>query len=124
VNLKDLPVDIQQKVAGEIDVDGMSRIQFYPPDLAYRLRLSGRIADMHVDVEHGVQVLRMTIVPRQSSEYKTVYAPEGSVALPKPMRQPRPVKPEAQKKSFLDILIGEKKTTVKESAKSEDIEWI
>lgn len=117
MKLKDLPIDLQKKYIGEVDVDGMQRIQFYPQDLEYFLQI-GTIADMHVDVENGTQVLRMTVIPPQPTEYKTVRAPKGAVPLPRPKKQPKTAKPEVKKKSFLEALVG------KPSGKPNNTDWI
>jgi hypothetical protein len=49
----------------------IERIQYYPTDLAYALNI-GEIADMYVETVNGVQVLRMSVIPKKHDEYKTV----------------------------------------------------
>jgi len=107
MKLKDLPIDMQKKYAGEVDVDGMQRIQYYMPDLAYALDI-GEIADAHVDTENGVQILRMTVLPKKAAEYKTIRAaPKELTRSTVKKKQPKP--PEKKKKGFLETLVGTNK---------------
>ena len=116
MKLKELPIDLQKKYVGELDIDGMSRIQYYPADLAYNLGLQGKIADMHVDTENGEQVLRMTVIPLQATEYKTIRAPKGTVPLPRPKKQPKTARRPAAKgsgKTVGDVVTEKVKEGVK-----------
>jgi hypothetical protein len=63
--------EIEQKKEMEKFMQELERIQYFPTDLSYALDI-GEIADMHVDFENGIQVLRMTVVPKAKDEYKTV----------------------------------------------------
>ena len=74
VRLKDLPVEMQKKYAGQIDVDGMIRVQYYPEDLAFALSMNDtKIADMWVEVINDIQVLRIVAIPIDKKEdFKTV----------------------------------------------------
>jgi hypothetical protein len=49
----------------------MERIQYFCSDLSYALDI-GQIADMHVDTENGVQILRMTVIPKEKDTFKTI----------------------------------------------------
>jgi hypothetical protein len=62
---------LEQKKAMEVFMAELERIQYFPTDLSYALDI-GEIADMHVDCENGVQILRMTVVPKKNEEYTTV----------------------------------------------------
>jgi hypothetical protein len=71
--------ELAQRKAMEKFMNELERIQYYPTDLSYALDI-GEIADMHVDFENGVQVLRMTVVPKKRDDYKTVrVAPKKEV---------------------------------------------
>jgi hypothetical protein len=73
MRLKDLPVDMQKKYIGQIDVDGMIRVQYYPEDLAYALGMDDtKIADVYVEMINNIQVLRITAIPIIKEEFKTV----------------------------------------------------
>lgn len=74
MRLKDLPLEMQQKYAGQIDVDGMIRVQYYPEDLAILLGIDDtKIADMNIAILNDVQVLQVTAVPiNKKTEFKTI----------------------------------------------------
>jgi hypothetical protein len=94
IKLSDLPVDVQTKVLEDMEMSNptLEKIQYFPEDLSYALDI-GKIADMHVDIVNGIQVLRMTIVPKEKDEYKTVKpgATKGNPTprKPAPKKQPR-----------------------------------
>jgi hypothetical protein len=68
------------------------KIQFYPSDLEFALNV-GTIADMHVEtLESGIQVLRMTVLPKEKDEYKTVKLQKKQPA-PAPKKQTGRSKP-------------------------------
>jgi hypothetical protein len=113
MKLKDLPLALQKKFTGCVDVDGMERIQYYPADLSYALGLQGVITDMHVDIENNIQILRMTVIPTPAEEYKTIRAPKGTVLKPTPQKQPK--RPEKKPKSFLEKLVGTNNNTNRRS---------
>ena len=73
IRLKDLPIEMQKKYAGQIDVDGMVRVQYYPEDLAYALGMDDtKIADMYIEMINNIQVLRIVAIPQVKEDFKTV----------------------------------------------------
>ena len=74
MRLKDLPIEMQQKYAGQIDVDGMIRVQYYPEDLAYALGMDDtKIAEVYVESVNNVPVLRIVAVPiDKKQDFKTM----------------------------------------------------
>ena len=71
----------------------MERIQYFCSDLSYALDL-GKIADMWVDTENGVQVLRMVVIPKAKDEFKTVrVAPKKQVVQSAKRKQPASTSP-------------------------------
>jgi hypothetical protein len=74
IKLKDLPIEMQKKYVGQIDTDGMIRVQYYPEDLCYALDMSDtKIADMYVELINNIQVLRIVAIPIDKKEdFKTV----------------------------------------------------
>jgi hypothetical protein len=91
LRFNDLPPEVQKKM-GMTNMNDLDYIQYYPQDLAYALGI-GEIADMHVDIENNIQVLRLTIVPIKDAKYTTIRAPKGTIPKPQPQKQPRkPVK--------------------------------
>jgi hypothetical protein len=100
----DDPILRRQETAEKEEMKKMKeeRIQFYPSDLEFALDV-GTIADMHVEtLENGIQVLRMTVLPKEKDEYKTVKLQKKQPA-PKPKKQTgrlaQPVR-SAQRKQF------------------------
>jgi hypothetical protein len=75
----------------------LEHIQYYPQDLAYALDI-GEIADMHVDFENNIQVLRMTVVPKDKQEYKTMrVAPAQQAKKAVQRKQPKNTAPRVQR---------------------------
>jgi hypothetical protein len=72
VNIKDLPQNLQNQIVRG-DSGSMEKIQYFSADLSYALDI-GEIADMYVDTINGTQVLRLTVLPKKVSEYKTIRA--------------------------------------------------
>ena len=70
VNIKDLPQNLQNQIVRG-DSGSMEKIQYFSADLSYALDI-GEIADMYVETINGTQVLRLTVLPKKVSEYKTV----------------------------------------------------
>jgi hypothetical protein len=99
--------ELAQRKAMEKFMAELERIQYYPTDLSYALDI-GEIADMHVDFENGVQVLRMTVVPKVKDEYKTVRVAPKKEAQKAAQRKPTRATPRAEPKTRSPIIDAEK----------------
>lgn len=83
-------IAIKEQKENEKFMKDLERIQYFPADLSYALDI-GTIADMHVDTENGVQILRMTVVPKEKVEFKTIrVAPKAATRATTKRKQTAP----------------------------------